>query len=589
MRIVKGLPTARGLASGPVFIYRGDGEVPIPEYVIESGSEKDELLRLKRALNDTKRDLENLIAVLRERNGGEDVQVFECHLMLLEDIILVKETENYILEDRLNAEAAVRKTANHARGQFARMNDPYFRERVRDLDDVERRLLKVLAGVGSEMLLDIKVPSIVVADDLTPSETVQLPREYVLGFATNCGSTTSHVALIARAMGLPAVSGLGEITELVSPGDTILLDGTNGTVTIGADAQSVAEFERQAALQRKVDEDEEAIVDAGALKDGGEILLCANIHPGLPMDGLSDSGARGIGLYRSEYLWLDRTLEPTEEEEFIAYREVAQFVSSLGDKAFATIRVLDIGGDKIVRGSTVKEQNPFLGNRSIRYLLANPEVMRKQVRSILRASAYGKLRMMYPMVSCIEELDAAARILGEIKIELDGKGIAYDRELRVGAMVEVPSVAINADAFAKKVDFFSIGTNDLVQYVMAADRGNDAVSNLYQPSNPAILKLIANVISASKRNGIEVGVCGASAADPVLGALWAAMGVDMLSMSAMYIRTMARLFSRLSRIELDEYAAYAASLDDGLTAERIYCACREWLKAKVPDFEKIVV
>ena len=589
MRTVKGLPTARGLASGPVFIYRGDGEVPIPEYVIESGSEKDELLRLKRALNDTKRDLENLIAVLRERNGGEDVQVFECHLMLLEDIILVKETENYILGDRLNAEAAVRKTANHARGQFARMNDPYFRERVRDLDDVERRLLKVLAGVGSEMLLDIKVPSIVVADDLTPSETVQLPREYVLGFATNCGSTTSHVALIARAMGLPAVSGLGEITELVSPGDTILLDGTNGTVTIGADAQTVAEFERHAAQQRKVEEDEESIADAGALKDGGEILLCANIHPGLPMDGLSGTGARGIGLYRSEYLWLDRTLEPTEEEEFIAYREVAQFVSSLGDNAFATIRVLDIGGDKIVRGSTVKEQNPFLGNRSIRYLLSNPEVMRKQMRSILRASAYGKLRMMYPMVSCIEELDAAAEILGEIKCELEGKGIAYDRELRVGAMVEVPSVAINADAFAKKVDFFSIGTNDLVQYVMAADRGNDAVSNLYQPSNPAILKLIANVISASKRNGIEVGVCGASAADPVLGALWAAMGVDMLSMSAMYIRTMARLFSRLSRIELDEYAAYAASLDDGLTAERIYCACREWLKAKVPDFEKIVV
>ena len=215
--------------------------------------------------------------------------------------------------------------------------------------------------------------------------------------------------------------------------------------------------------------------------------------------------------------------------------------------------------------------------------------MRKQVRSILRASAYGKLRMMYPMVSCIEELDAAARILGEIKSELDGKGIAYDRELQVGAMVEVPSVAINADAFAKKVDFFSIGTNDLVQYVMAADRGNDAVSNLYQPANPAILKLIANVISASKRNGIEVGVCGASAADPVLGTLWAAMGVDMLSMSAMYIRTMARLFSRLTRIDLDEYAAYAASLDDGLTAEKIYCECREWLKAKVPDFEKIVV
>jgi phosphotransferase system enzyme I (PtsI) len=589
MRTVKGLPTARGLASGPVFIYRGDGEVPIPEYLVESGSEKDELVRLKRALNDTKRDLENLIAVLRERNGGGDVQVFECHLMLLEDIILVKETEKYILEDRLNAEAAVRKTADRARGQFARMNDPYFRERVRDLDDVERRLLKVLAGVGSEMLLDVKVPSIVVADDLTPSETVQLPRKYVLGFATNSGSTTSHVALIARAMGIPAVSGLGNITELVSPGETVLLDGTAGTVTVGADAETVCEFERQAARQREVAEEVPGGAAAGTLKDGGEVLLCANIHPGLPMDGLSGSGARGIGLYRSEYLWLNRTLEPTEEEEFAAYREVAQFVSSLGEDAFATIRVLDIGGDKIVRGTVTKEQNPFLGNRSIRYLLANPDVMRKQVRSVLRASAFGRLRMMYPMVSCVEELDESARILEETKRELDAKGIAYDRTLRVGAMVEVPSAAINADAFARKVDFLSIGTNDLVQYVMAADRGNDAVARLYQPANPAILKLVANVVAAAKRNGIEVGVCGASAADPVLGTLWAAMGAGMLSMSALYIRTMARLFSRLSRADLDGYAAYAASLDDAMPAEGIYGACRGWLAARVPDFEKLVI
>jgi phosphotransferase system enzyme I (PtsI) len=360
-------------------------------------------------------------------------------------------------------------------------------------------------------------------------------------------------------------------------------------VTVGADAETVCEFERQAARQREVAEEVPGGAAAGTLKDGGEVLLCANIHPGLPMDGLSGSGARGIGLYRSEYLWLNRTLEPTEEEEFAAYREVAQFVSSLGEDAFATIRVLDIGGDKIVRGTVTKEQNPFLGNRSIRYLLANPDVMRKQVRSVLRASAFGRLRMMYPMVSCVEELDESARILEETKRELDAKGIAYDRTLRVGAMVEVPSAAINADAFARKVDFLSIGTNDLVQYVMAADRGNDAVARLYQPANPAILKLVANVVAAAKRNGIEVGVCGASAADPVLGTLWAAMGAGMLSMSALYIRTMARLFSRLSRADLDGYAAYAASLDDAMPAEGIYGACRGWLAARVPDFEKLVI
>ena len=588
MRTVNGLPTARGLASGPVFIYRGDGEVPIPEYVVEEGLEKDELLRLKRALADTKRDLENLIAVLRERTGEEDVRVFECHLMILEDLVLVKETEDYILKDRLNAEAAVRKTADHARAQFGRMNDPYFRERVRDLDDVERRLLKVIAGIGSEILLDLKTPSIVIADDLSPSETVQMPREYVLGFATNGGSTTSHVALIARAMGIPAVSGLGNITELVSPGETVLLDGTNGVVTLDADAATVSEFEIQLARQRMLSESEELKAPAGTFKDGGGVSVCANVHPGVPLDGTKEAGARGIGLYRSEYLWLNRGLEPTEEEQFIAYREVAEYAAAMGDGASATIRVLDIGGDKVMHGITVKEDNPFLGNRSIRYLLSNPETMRKQMRAILRASVYGKLRMMYPMVSCVEELDAAAEILSDVKRDLDECGISYDRDMPVGIMIEVPSAAINAGAFAKKVDFFSVGTNDLVQYVMAADRANEAVAHLYQPAHPAILKLMSIVAEAAERGGIEAGVCGASAADPVLGTLWAAMGFKTLSMSAPYIRGIGKLFASLSRADLDEYRRFAESIDPGTPAGEVYGACRGWLASRVADFESVI-
>ena len=588
MRTVDGLPTARGSASGPVFIYRGDCQVPVPEYVVEPGGEKDELMRLKRALGETRRDLENLIAVLRERSNGKDVDIFECHLMLLDDIVLVKETEDYILKDRLNAAAAVRRTADRARAQFGRMNDPYFRERVRDLDDVERRLLKVIAGIGSETLWDIKVPSIVIADDLTPSETVQLPAGYVLGFATNGGSTTSHVALIARAMGIPAVSGLGNITELVSPGQRVLLDGTAGRVTLNPDEATIGEFERQMARQREISAMEQSGGAAGELKDGGRVKLCANIHPGVPMDGLAEAGACGVGLYRSEYLWLNRALEPTEEEEFLAYREVARFMPKLGAGAGATIRLLDIGGDKIVRGISAKEPNPFLGNRSIRYLLSNPAVLRRQLKSILRASAFGRVRMMYPMVSCVEELDAAAAVLSEVKGELDGAGIAYDREIPVGAMIEVPSAAINAGAFARRVDFFSVGTNDLVQYVMAADRGNDAVSHLYQPANPAILTLIDNVIAAAKKEGIEVGVCGASAADPVLGVLWVAKGADTLSMSAPYIRSISKLFSRLSRSDFDEYAEYASGIDTDMPAKAVYGYLREWLSSRIPDFESLI-
>ena len=589
MRTIAGLATARGFAVGPAFIYRGDGEIPIPQYVVEPGREADELQRLKRALAETKRDLEGLISALREHTGGNDVRVFECHMMLLEDIVLYGETEKYIREDRINAETAVRRTANHARKQFAQMNDPYFRERVRDLDDVERRLLKALTGFADDPTTELKVPSIVVADDLTPSETVRLPRDLVLGFATNGGSTTSHVALLARAMGIPAVTGLGDITKRAIAGETLLLDGTNGAVTIFPTASAIRDFSDLIERQRELVEDVVSGAPAGTLKDGTDVPLYANVHPGVPVADVKAQGARGIGLYRSEYLWLNRELEPTEEEQFEAYRDAAKFASTLGERSTIAIRALDIGGDKLVRGISTKEANPFLGNRSIRYLLSNPDVFAKQLRAILRASAFGKVGVMYPMVSCVEELQAAEKILAEVKAQLDAEGIAYRKDILVGAMIEVPSAAINADALAKHVDFFSIGTNDLVQYTMAADRGNEAVAHLYQPTNPAVLRLMKMTIAAAKRNGIYVSVCGESAADPVVGVLWAAMGVDVLSMSASYIPLMAKLLSRLTRADLDDYLMAVEALGDGATAAEIQAACESWMRARIPDLDNIVL
>jgi len=589
MRTIAGLATARGFAVGPVFVYRGDGDVPVPEYVIETGREGDELIRLKRALCETKRDIENLVSALRGRTGQEDVKVFECHLMMLGDFTLLDETEQYILKDRLNAEAAVRKTANHARAQFARMNDAYFRERVRDLDDIERRLQKALSGFGGNPHLELRSPAIVVADDLTPSETVQLPREYVLGFATNGGSTTSHVALLARAMGIPAVSGLGTVTSLVKPGETILLDGTNGAVTISPDLASIRQFRDLVELQREMSEEAASGRPAGTLRDGGEVRLYANVHPGVPVGGLRELGARGVGLYRSEYLWLNRELEPTEEEQFAAYRDAVKFAAGLAPDASITIRTLDIGGDKLVRGISSKEANPFLGNRSIRYLLSNPDVFRTQLRAILRASRYGRLCMMYPMVSCVDELREAAEMLESVKRELDGEGVPYAKDMPVGVMIEVPSAALNADAFAKYVKFFSIGTNDLIQYTMAADRGNEAVAHLYQPTNPAVLKLMEMTVTAAKRNGIYVGVCGESAADPIVGVLWAAMGVDILSMSATYIPLVSKLLSRLTRADLDDYLATVRAQPAGASAREIFDVCRAWMLAKIPDLDNIVI
>ena len=589
MQTVAGLATARGFAVGPVFVYRGDGEIPGPEYQIEPGREADELQRLKRAVLATRRDIEGLVAALRARAGQEDVKVFECHLMLLDDPSLSSEVEQYVRKGRLNAEAAVRRTFNRARGQFARMNDPYFRERVRDLDDVERRLLKTLTGFGGNPHLELKKPSIVVADDLTPSETVQLPREFVLGFATNGGSTTSHVALLARAMGIPAVTGLVDITARVTAGETALLDGTGGQIVLSPDAATIRDFLDLVERQKEIAEQVATGAPAGTLKDGGDVPICANVHPGVPVDDVREQGARGVGLYRSEYLWLNGEREPTEDEQFEAYRDAAQFASTLGPRASVTIRTLDIGGDKLVRGISATEANPFLGNRSIRYLLSHRDVFRTQLRAILRASAFGRVAILYPMISCVEELRASAAVLAEVKGELDAAGVAYDRDMPVGAMIEVPAAALNADALAKDVQFFSIGTNDLVQYTMAADRGNESVAHLYQPTNPAVLKLMRLTIDAAKRAGIRVAVCGESASDPIVGVLWAAMGVDELSMSATYIPFMARLLRRLTRADLDDYLKTVAAMGDGVPAAEVFARCEAWMRAKIPDLDNIVI
>ena len=589
MTTVAGLATARGFAAGPVFLYRSAEEVPVPEYVVELGREGEELQRLKRAIASVKRDLEGIIAALRERAGREDVRVFECHLMILEDPMIAAENERRIAIDHVNAEAAVKATAAHYRERFARMNDPYFRERVRDLDDVERRMLKAFSGSSPSPLAELKAPSIVVADDLTPSETVQLPREFLLGFATNGGSTTSHVALLARAMGIPAVTGLGDITERVAPGMTVLLDGTNGAVTVNPDERTVAEFE---TLIRRQETHSRAAMEgppAGTLADGSDVLILANVHPGIPIAGVKAFGARGVGLYRSEYLWLNGEREPTEEEQFAAYCEVVKSVASFIPEASVTIRTLDVGGDKTVRGISVKEANPFLGNRSIRYSLSHADSFRVQLRAILRASAFGRTKIMYPMISCIEEIREASVLLEGVKRELDEAGIPYDRDIAVGAMIEVPAAAINAEGMARHVDFFSVGTNDLVQYVMAADRGNEAVANLYQPLNPAILELMRRTIAAAKKNGIPVTVCGESASDPVVGVLWAAMGVDGLSMSAPYIPVIASILRRLSRADLANYAAFALGMEADRPAQEIFADCRRWLTTRIPDFDSLLI
>lgn len=585
MVTVSGTATSRGFVSGPVFLYVGDHDFSLPEYTLPAEKVGAELARYREARAETRRQLEGVVVDVSARLTGAEADIFKNHLVILEDEVIITSVEKLIKEKRLNVEAAVHRVLADFRASFARMNDPYLRERSRDLDDVERRLLRVLDGRAESALSNMKSAAIIVADDLTPSETVTMPRKLILGFATNRGSVTSHVALLARAMGIPAVTGLGDITSRVKAGDHVLLDGTNGTVTINADQEAREQFARLIWRERELLAELET---PSALKEKGlNVRLLANVQPGMAFGSLSTYGAEGIGLYRSEYLWLGGADEPTENEQTAAYREAAQVASTLGPGARTVFRVLDIGGDKMMRGAKAKEANPFLGNRSIRFLLSRRDVFRAQLRAILKASAFGPSAIMYPMVATIEELRQANAELIQAMEQLRMANIPFDERLPVGCMVEIPSAALNAALFAKEVSFFSIGTNDLVQYTMAADRGNEQVSYLYQPTNPSVLRLVNMTIEAANAAGIPCAVCGESASDPVLACLWASLGVSELSMSAGYIPVIRKTLGSVSTDDAARLATEVRKLCATSGSKEIYEHVHRFLKARVPDLEEL--
>lgn len=587
MQTIAGIAASRGFAAGPVFVHRPDPVITVPEYEIPPDRVFAELTRFQAARAETRRQIETLMAQLqaRDRSGSD---IFANHLAILEDTSTTAAVERRVRDERVNVETAIRRTFGVYRAAFDRMQDPYLRERVRDIDDVERRLLRVLLGLSENAFAQVSEPVVVVATDLAPSETLAIPRERVLGFVLDRGSATSHVALLARALGIPAVVGLGDVVARVKPGDEILVDGTTGAVTVNPDVKTCACFARLVRRERELralfDEDR---AKEGATKDGAPVVFCANAQPGVPMGGLAAFGAQGVGLYRSEYLWLASEIPPTEADQTEAYTQAVRTAAAMGPTARVVFRALDIGGDKLMRGQATGEPNPFLGNRSIRFLLSHPETFRSQLRAILRASAVGPSAIMWPMVSTLEELRTARAELMRAMDDLRAAGTPFDAHLPVGCMIETPAAALCAEQFAREVDFFSLGTNDLVQYTMAADRGNAQVAHLYQPTHPAVLRLIDLTVQAAKHAGIPVAVCGETASDPVLGSLWVGMGVTELSMSASYIPVLRKVLRGQTSAELRALADLVRRMCAEATAAEIYAACRRFVLAKVPQLEEI--
>lgn len=495
---------------------------------------------------------------LATKVGEKEAEILNGHLLLLSDPMLTDEIENSITGEKVNSEYAVENVCNTYADMFASMGDELMQQRATDMHDIKTRVQKILMGVSSVDISALPEGSVIVARDLTPSMTAGINPEKVVGIVTELGGKTSHSAILARALEIPAVVAIEGFLGQVSDGDDMILDGSQGIVIVKPEDSLKAEYsvKREAFLKEKK-ELEQYIGKPTVTKDGTTIELVANIGKPEDVEKVLHYDGEGIGLFRTEFLFMDRTSMPTEDEQFEAYRKVA--VAMNGKPVI--IRTLDIGGDKeIPYMGLEKDENPFLGYRAIRFCLDRKEdVYKPQLRALLRASAFGNIRIMVPMVTCLEEFREAKALVEELKKEFDEKGIAYKKDIQVGIMVETAAASLMADAFAKEVDFFSIGTNDLTQYTMSVDRGNDKVSYLYSPLNPAVLRSIRHVIECGRREGIMVGMCGEAASDPMIIPLLLAFGLNEFSMSASAILNARKLITGYSIKDLQAVAEKAMS------------------------------
>lgn len=570
--VLKGIAASDGIAIAKTYMLI-EPDLTFTKKSVEDS--ESEIQRITDALAKAKEELSLIRENAAKSLGEEEAQVFDAHLMVLSDPDLIGTVESNIKDNKVNAESALQEATDTFISIFEGMEDnPYMQERAADIKDVRKRVLAHLLGVKLPSPSTIDEEVIVIAHDLTPSDTAQLNRKYVKAFVTDIGGRTSHSAIMARSLEIPAIVGSKDITSRVVDGDEIIVDGLEGQVFIKPDADTIntysvkaVEFENQKAEWEKLKEEDTVTAD------GKHIELAANIGTPKDLDGVHNNGAEAVGLYRTEFLYMDSPDFPTEDDQYTAYKTVLE---SMGEKP-VVVRTMDIGGDKELPYLDLPhEMNPFLGYRAIRISLNESDMFRTQLRALLRASVHGNLRIMFPMIATLGEFREAKAILLEEKENLIKDGVEVSDSIQVGIMIEIPAAAVIADKFAKEVDFFSIGTNDLIQYTMAADRMNERVSYLYQPYNPSILRLIKNVIDSAHKEGKWAGMCGEMAGDQTAVPLLLGLGLDEFSMSASSVLKTRSLMKTLDSTKMAELADRAINECD--TAEEVVGLVEEYLK-----------